>query len=54
MKPETLPLVAFVLLAGLGIYYFLFERDRNTYWLTLLLGALLNLYIAYHYRKRRK
>ncbi|MDW7690380.1 hypothetical protein R9C00_23530 [Flammeovirgaceae bacterium SG7u.111] len=40
-------IVAAILLAGLGIYYFLFERQHTEWWLVLLGGGLLNLYLAY-------
>jgi len=39
-------LTATVLLLGVGLYHFIFERQRY-WWVMLLTGALLNLYIAY-------
>ncbi len=38
--------IAAILLAGLGIYYFLFER-LTYWWIMLLLGALFNMHLAW-------
>lgn len=45
---------AAILLLGLGIYYFIFEQEKNDIWMTLLLGALLNLYLANKEKQRKK
>ncbi|MCS6832769.1 MAG: hypothetical protein NZ521_04295, partial [Flammeovirgaceae bacterium] len=46
-----LPLTASVLLMGIGVYYFIFEPLRVQWWIVLLLGALLNMYIAWKNRQ---
>lgn len=49
-----MPFVAAILLLGLGIYYFIFEQEKNDIWMVLLLGALLNLYLAIKHKERHK
>ncbi len=46
IQPHFLPLVAAVMLAGLGIYYFLFETD-SYWWILLLCGSVFNMYLAW-------
>lgn len=48
------PLIAAVMLLGLGIYYFIFEPTRFGIWIMLLLGALMNIYIASRLKERGK
>jgi hypothetical protein len=43
----NLPLVAAILLTGIGLYYFLFETAKANIWLYLLIGALLNFIISF-------
>jgi len=46
-KNFYLYLLAAILLVGLGIYYFIFERQNTVWWVALFGGALLNLYLAW-------
>jgi hypothetical protein len=48
------PLVAAVMLLGLGIYYFIFEPMRFGIWIMLLLGAVMNMYIAWRLKEQGK
>ncbi|MGB0524611.1 MAG: hypothetical protein ACPGJS_16680 [Flammeovirgaceae bacterium] len=50
----NLPFIAAILLVSLGIYYFIFEQTKTDVWMMLLLGALLNLYLAIKQKERRK
>ena len=50
----NLPLIAAVMLLGLGLYYFLFEPEKRDIWIVLLLGALLNMYFAVKHKERNK
>jgi hypothetical protein len=43
----NLPLLAAVLLTGVGIYYFLFEPEKQNIWVFLIAGALLNFFISF-------
>ena len=47
-----LPMTAGVLLAGIGLYYFIYERMRYDIWVMLLLGSLLNFYFAMKMKPR--
>ena len=49
----NIPFIAAIMLFSLGIYYFLFEQDKNDIWMVLLLGALLNLYLAIKEKDRK-
>lgn len=54
MSPKfqiNLYLTAAVLLLGLGIYFFLFERSEIFWWAMLLGGALMNLLFAYQIKR---
>lgn len=42
----NLPLVAAILLTGVGLYYFFFEMEQRNIWLFLLIGAALNFAIS--------
>lgn len=48
------PLIAAVMLLGLGLYYFIFEQEKKDVWVTLLLGALLNMYFAVKQKERQE
>ena len=47
------PFIAAILLVSLGIYYFVFEQEKMDVWITLLLGALLNMYLAVKQKERQ-
>ncbi|MBT33005.1 MAG: hypothetical protein CMO01_25385 [Thalassobius sp.] len=51
MNHRMIYLLAAILLAGLGIYYFLFERTSSSWWMILLGGAVFNMYLAWNTRK---
>ena len=51
-KQINFPLIAAVMLLGLGLYYFVFKQHQYDIWITLLLGALLNMYFAVRQKER--
>ena len=48
------PLVAALLLFMIGIYQFMNFRDENHNWMYLMLGALLNAYLAVKQRENHR
>jgi hypothetical protein len=50
----NLPLVAAILLTGIGLYYFLFENEKTEIWLFLLAGAGLNFVISFAMKGKGK
>lgn len=52
MNQQPIYLIAAILLAGLGIYYFIFERS-NSWWVYLMVGAIFNVFLAWNSRKER-
>ncbi len=52
MNHQFIYIIAAILLAGLGIYYFMFERDNN-WWILLMGGAVFNMFLAWNSKKQR-